>query len=398
MESSGQQSLKRIVVRRPRRRIERRITLGVKVAVLVVLCAIMLSAILSFLGRIHNVTVILLGAIFFTYAVYPAVRRVHQRYPLGWSIAIVYLAIATVVGFGLAVVVPALAGDIQALVRAYPSILRNAQSFFSNPNDPLLSRLPGSVRDYLTQLPAQATDLAQKYGGEAARRALEFLLSTVGVVATLIVIPVISAYLMLEIETIMGFFYRILPPRARVRTQSIVHDLDQVVGGFIRGQFLVGATIGACITVALLILKVKYAVLIGVTAGLLDIIPYVGAIVGFVPAVSLAFFNDGWQHALLVALVFAAIFQLEGHFIAPKIVSNSVGLSPLMVIVAILIGGELMGIAGMFLAVPIAAVLRVVLVHSVPQYPADLAAPDAAQPAVIAASPTTPSEGAIVRG
>ena len=107
--------------------------------------------------------------------------------------------------------------------------------------------------------------------------------------------------------------------------------------------------------------------LIGVAAGLFDIIPYVGSLVGFVPAVVIALVNDGWQHALIVALVFVVIFQLEGHFIAPKIVSDSVGLSPLMVIVAILIGGELLGIAGMFVAVPIAGALRVILLHALPR-------------------------------
>ena len=116
----------------------------------------------------------------------------------------------------------------------------------------------------------------------------------------------------------------------------------------------------------------KYAVLIGVAAGIFDVIPYVGALVGFLPSVTLAFVNDGWQHALVVTVVFVAIFQLEGHFIAPKIVSDSVGLSPLMVIVAILIGGELLGVLGMFVAVPIAGVLRVALLHALPRARAPL--------------------------
>jgi len=159
---------------------------------------------------------------------------------------------------------------------------------------------------------------------------------------------------------------RVVPLPAQPKALALMHDLDNVLGGFIRGQLTVGATIGVCITVALLILHVKYAVLIGVMAGLLDVIPYVGAIAGFVPSVTLALANDGWQHALIVALVFAGIFQAEGHFIAPKIVSDSVGLTPLMVIIAILIGGELLGITGMFIAVPIAAVMRVIILHAVP--------------------------------
>jgi predicted PurR-regulated permease PerM len=134
-------------------------------------------------------------------------------------------------------------------------------------------------------------------------------------------------------------------------------------------------------------LHVKYALLIGVVAGIFDIIPFVGAFVGAVPAVALAFFNDGWQHALIVAIVFVLIFQAEGHFIAPRIVSESVGLSPLTVIVAILIGGELHGIGGMFLAVPIAAALRVILIHALPR--SDTPVP-VVEPLAAAKPPVTP--------
>ena len=159
-------------------------------------------------------------------------------------------------------------------------------------------------------------------------------------------------------------------PSARAKTLAIINDLDAVLGGFIRGQLLVGAVIGTAITIMLLLTHVKYAVLIGVAAGVLDIIPYVGAVVAFVPATSIAYFSDGWQHALLVALLFVAIFQAEGHFISPRIISQSVGLTPLLVIIAVLMGSELGGVGGMFIAVPIAAALRILILHAKPKYEA----------------------------
>ena len=97
-------------------------------------------------------------------------------------------------------------------------------------------------------------------------------------------------------------------------------------------------------------MHVRYAVLIGVLAAILDVIPYVGAVATFIPAVSVAFIDHGPGVAVIVAVLFIAIFELEGHLIAPNIVSKTVSLSPLAVILAILIGGELMGIFGMFIA------------------------------------------------
>jgi predicted PurR-regulated permease PerM len=361
-----------------RSRAERRVTFALKVLALVVLAAIALSAVVDFLGRVNAFAVIMIGAIFFTYVIFPAVRRLNRSLPVVWSIVLVYLGIAIVGGFGLAVVVPALASDAQSLVKAMPSIVHNAQVFFSDPRNPIVARLPASVRDYLAGLAPQAASLGEQYAGEAATRVFTLLLSTVAVIATVVVIPVISVYLMLEAPAIERAFLSVVPPRARVKTLAVMRDLDHVLGGFIRGQLTVGATIGAAITVVLLIMHIRYAVLIGVVAGLFDAIPYVGAVVAFVPSVLLALFNDGPQHALIIAVAFVVIFQLEGHVIAPRIVSDSVGLSPLTVIVAILIGGELAGIGGLFIAVPIAAALRVLIIHLVPRYPVESAPSESA--------------------
>jgi predicted PurR-regulated permease PerM len=350
-----------------RSRAERRVTFALKVLALVALAAVVLSGVVEFLGRIPSVTVIVVGSIFFTYIVHPAVNVLRARgLPLIGAILLTYLGIVAVIAFGLAFVLPALFSDASALVKAAPDYARSAQAWVSDPNDPLVGRLPPEVRDNLAKLPDQAVKFAQDYAGAAASRAIAFVASLVGFVATVVVIPILSIYLMFEAPEIVGALLRALPAKSQPKARAIVADLDKALGGFIRGQLTVGATIGACITIALLVLRVKYAVLIGVAAGLLDIIPYVGAIVGFVPAVTIALFTEGWQHALVVAAVFVLIFQAEGHFIAPRIVSDSVGLTPLMVIVAILIGGELGGIGGMFLAVPIAAVLRVIALHAVP--------------------------------
>ncbi|HMD01508.1 MAG TPA: AI-2E family transporter, partial [Candidatus Baltobacteraceae bacterium] len=225
-----------------------------------------------------------------------------------------------------------------------------------------------------------------------ASGALGFVLSTFVLLATVVVIPIVSVYLMMETPDILGGFMRAVPPRARPKTEQVLRDLNGVLGGFIRGQVLVGAVIGAAITLALLATHVRYAVLIGVIAGIFDIIPYVGAIVAFIPSTLLALVHDGWQHALIVALLMIGIFQAEGHLIQPKIISDSVGLSPLAVIVAILIGGDLLGIAGMFLAVPLAAMLRVLVRDLVPAYPAEPASPVLESAARNARTPAPPAK------
>jgi predicted PurR-regulated permease PerM len=390
---------------RRRSRAERRVTYALKVLTLVALAAVMLFAVLQFVGRIGSVAIVVIGAVFFTYAIYPLVKRLNTYVSLGWSIAIVYLGIGALAAFVFAFVFPALYDDVQSLAHATPSIVDGLQRQLADPKNPLVERLPEPARDYLAKVPEQLVAFGERYGAEGASRVLNFVVSIFALVATVVIIPVLSIYLMIEEQSIIAGFMRVMPEKWRPEAASVLRDLDSVLGGFIRGQILVGIVIGAFITVALLVLHVKYAVLIGVAGGIGDIIPYVGAFVGFVPAVILAFVNDGWQHALVVTIVFIAIFQLEGHFIAPKIVSDSVGLSPLTVIVAILIGGELQGVLGMFVAVPVAGILRVALLHALPRARAPvaaIAATEAPPPldlpqAVVAPAPVAPKKARSAR-
>jgi len=362
-------AVKAQIRQRGRSKFERTVTIWVKVLLAVVLAAIVVSAILSFLGRVATATTIVIGAVFFTYAIYPIVRKLEARMPLGAALALVYVGILALIALGAVFLVPPLVDNSQDLAKSFPSIVANAQAFVGNPNNPITSRLPESARSYLTTLPQQFGAMAQHFGGEVAARTIAIVVSAVTVVATIVVIPVVSAYLIFEAPSLLEMVLRAVPPRNRRGARAIIADLDKALGGFIRGQFIIGAIVGSCITIALLVLHVRYAVLIGVGAGLLNVIPFVGAIVGFVPAVTLALFDQGWKHALIVAACFVAINQLEGHIIAPRVASESVGLSPLMVVVAILVGGELLGIAGMFLAVPIAAMIRVVCLHVFPPMP-----------------------------
>lgn len=298
---------------RARRSAERRVTYALKILALIALGALMLSAVLSFLGRIPSVAVIIVGAIFFTYVIYPAVRFLRARMPLVAAVLVVYLGIAAIVALGISTVAPALVDDTQSLVRTSPTLVRNLQTYVTDPANPVFAHLPAATREYVAKLPVELEAKAQAYAGEAASRAFALVASAVGLLATVVVIPVLSLYLLVEVPDLIRDFMRVVPLSAQPEALALMHDLDNVLGGFIRGQLTVGATIGTCITIALLVLHVKYAVLIGVTAGLFDVIPYVGAIVGFVPSVSLALANDGWQHAVLVAIVFVAIFQAEGH-------------------------------------------------------------------------------------
>ena len=351
-------------------------TFAIKVMTLIVLIVALTWGLLVVIGAIRTVAIILVGAIFLTYLVHPVVMRLRRYMPLGAAIAITYAAIIVLFLVGAAVVIPPLLGDLRQLAASYPDLVARTTVMVTDPHNWVYERLPQAGRDYVATIPAQLGTIVQRYGMGAATQAVGILLSTVSLLATIVVMPIISIYILLEGDAVRRGVVLLVPAGGRPAASALLDDIDKVFGGFIRGQIIVGAIIGALITVMLLLMHVRYAVLIGVLAGIFDLIPYVGSLVGFIPAVTLAWVDNGFIHALIVAGLFAAIFQAEGNFISPKIVSDTVGLSPLWVIIAIMVGGELLGIAGMFIAVPIAGMIHVVLQHFVPRFAAAPPPPD----------------------
>jgi predicted PurR-regulated permease PerM len=355
-----------------------RVLYAVRICWLVILAGFILYKALEFLVRVRTFTIVVVGAVLFAYLVFPLITRLNRRLPLGLSIAIVYLALAVVVSFGVYVAVPILNTDARQLIHDAPKLVHNAQAALADPNNQLTRHLPGGVRDYLRNFPAQIEVNISKYGATVASTVLPVLFSIVTIGALFVIIPVVAAYLMIESEglkrTLLGF----IPQSAQPKTLKIIADLDHVVGGFIRGQLIVAAIVGTLVALLLLGLHVQYAALIGTVAGILDVIPYIGSIAGWLPAFFIALFTNGVENALFVTLGIVAINQLEGHIIAPNVVSKSVELTPLAVVLALLAGGELAGIPGLLLAVPVAGILRVLIMNFRPTP----VAPAAAQPAL----------------
>lgn len=345
---------------------DERLTFAIKVLLAVVLALYVLTQILGILARVGTITFLLIGAIFFAYLIYPVVRWLNRKLPLIAAILLVYATLILLLVVTLIVVVPALTADVAGLIKQYPLLVARVTDYIHNPRDPIVSHMPDWMKHEILIAPDRIVLWTRLHGVEAISHALQLVLGTVAAVASVIVVPVLAAYLLMDSENVKRNFIALIPERRRDATLQILGELETVIGGFIRGQLLVGLSIGIIITVALLLLRVPYAVLIGAIAGLLDFIPYVGPVLAFVPALFIALFNNGFSSALWVTVVFVAANQIEGHLIAPQIVSRSISLSPFAVLLAILVGAELGGVLGMFIAVPAAGMVRVLAMHVFP--------------------------------
>lgn len=186
----------------------------------------------------------------------------------------------------------------------------------------------------------------------------------------LIVIPVAWFYLLRDIDPIKAHLARLVPQRHKESVGEFFAEVNMQVSNFLRGQIVVCLILGLLYVIGLeFIVGVPLGVLIGVFAGFASIVPYLGLILGIVPALILALLEYGdWIHPLGVILVFAGAQALEGTIITPKVVGDSLGLHPVTIIFAILIWGELMGFVGILIAVPATAIFMVALKRIMAKY------------------------------
>lgn len=226
------------------------------------------------------------------------------------------------------------------------------------------------VRDYMDEHPEQVTAVREKLqdvGMQMLGPVINFLknlfsgaINIVLGILDLILIPVMAFYLLKDIDRLTAAVGDMIPPAYREQVLDVFREIDTVLKDFLKGQGTVSIILAILYTIGLTICGVPLGIVIGIVAGLANIIPYLGVAIGLVPALLLSWL-DAQSIPLLIGVVatFAVAQALEGSVISPKIVGDKVGLHPVTVIVAILLGGHFFGFVGILAAVPVAAVVNV---------------------------------------
>ena len=172
--------------------------------------------------------------------------------------------------------------------------------------------------------------------------------------------PILAYYLLRDKAIICEKINGIFPCAYKQRIAYLCREIDRVLTKFIRGHLLLALIVGILMAIGLSIINVKFAILLGIFAGVLDLVPYFGPILGAIPAVAIALL-DSKSKAIYVIIITVLIQQLESNYLSPKILGESVGLHPLAIIFVVLAGGHLFGFLGLVLAVPAAAIGKIII-------------------------------------
>src|SRR5690606_32345862 len=266
---------------------------------------------------------------------------------------------AGVFGF-LLFVIPRLVREIGALAERMPGYLKRFVGEVVPAVEQRLGiELPKTVEALLGEVRgAELTVLGTLR--DVLAGTLSTLTGTVGVLIALLVIPILAYYLLVQFDEIVARLGRLVPPRHRPYVFEKVRTVDRLASGFLRGQMLVAACLGVLYAVGFAVIGIDLAIGVGLLAGAMAVIPYLGNVVALGTATILCVLKFGFDGHLLAVIAWYVVVQnLEGFVLTPRIVGGSVGLHPAAVIVALLIGGDLFGFLGLLIAVPAAAVVKV---------------------------------------
>lgn len=304
-----------------------------------------------------------LAAALIAYLANPLVEKlIHWHLPRLLSVIIVFLFLFTVIILLILLLIPLIHGQITMLLDLVPSII----SWTQDKVLPWLNANFGSVETI--NLETVKTTLADNW--TKASGAATWILKTIfksGMtlvlwVTDLVLIPVVTFYLLRDWRKILKNIQSLLPRHIEPTVVKLAKECDSVLSAFFRGQLLVMLSLGIIYSIGLSLMGLRVGLIIGLIAGLMSIVPYLGFIVGIVSASVAAYIQFGTTTSvLLVCVVFAVGQMLESTFLTPKLVGSRIGLHPVAVIFAALTGAFLFGFFGVLLALPVAAVIMVLL-------------------------------------
>lgn len=286
---------------------------------------------------------------------------VNRGLPRTLSILLVY---ATLLSLSIAVlfyVIPVVVSEMSDLITMIPFYSKSFQYMFNEMKKGInFAGLPPGIKTVIERNVNNVENALLR----TLQNVLDTMFSLFSHLIGLIIAPVISYYLLKDAENVKSGFFSIMPAKYKPKLINLLIDLDETLGGYIRGQLLVCSIIALLSSLGLYIIGLDYALILGIIAGIANIIPYFGPVLGAIPAIAIAVLRSP-GYVFWVVLVFVVVQQIDGAIISPKIIGESIGIHPVVVILSLIFGGQLWGFWGMVLAIPAVAILKVLLRHAI---------------------------------
>lgn len=302
--------------------------------------------------------IIFAGAIVFL--LNPFVTRLQERgLPRAAGAAVAYLTVLAVLTGAGALIVPLASNQADQLREEWPEIQSRAERWI----DDRAAQSQGTFFEFTRDGLSDSLSTGDEPLSKRLERARKIGIRLFEILLIVVLAPVIAFYLLVDLPRTQRAAWDLVPSGARSEVEAVVGRLGRALGGYFRGQLAVALVVGVMCSIGLAIIGLRFWFLVGMIAGLFNIIPLIGPWVGGVPGLVIALTTGSPLQALGVVIVMVAAQQIDNHFITPQVMHRAVHLHPAAVVLALLAGGHMAGFFGLLLAVPLAASLKILIGH-----------------------------------
>lgn len=311
--------------------------------------------IVSFLWKIFAPFII---AAFIAYLLHPLVDKMHElRIPKPLAIIFIYVLFFGGIGFGIYRFYPVIVHELHDLNDQLPQLMDMYSDLVYKLYE-YTSFLPETVHDKMDGLLTQMESNVDRFIGKI----VGMLTKVVDMIVLLTVIPVLVFYFLKDFDVIKRYLRKRIPHRYQRETGALAKSIDDSLGQYLRGLFIITMFVFISTFIVLHLLDIKYALLLALIMGITNIIPYFGPIIGLIPVILITITVSG-KKVIIVVISFFIIQLVEGNLLSPYIFGKSIHIHPIVIIFALLLGGEIGGVIGMILAVPLLTICKVVVSH-----------------------------------
>ena len=306
-----------------------------------------------------------------TYILNPFVNFFEQFIPLksakpklarALSIAIVTLIAFSIIAGCLLLVIPPMFKQSSELITNIPSLITDARTTVESWNEEYASNIPEEVRVEIDRLLENGGEiLLGAFSGLVGRTAVAAV-HALTLVVGLVVLPLFVFYFLKDREVVRESFVEVFPTDTQIHVVYVLRILNRIIGAYVRAQFTLAAVVWVFISIGLMLMGVKYAILLGAVAGIFELVPIVGAWLAVIPTI-IVVLSTSPEKIVWVLLLYLGVQLFQGALIVPRIQSFTMKLHPLMILVSIVVGSEIAGLWGVVLGPPIAASIKELLIY-----------------------------------
>ncbi|WP_261810256.1 AI-2E family transporter [Levilactobacillus humaensis] len=345
--------------------VNNRLVSGLTITLLILLILLVLSKVpwlatpIVLVWQIVGLPVIIAGVCF--YLLNPVVDRLEKR-GIGrtWTITGLFVIVAVLLVWGIGSLIPMVQKQLTTLITEWPHYWRQVSGTVSLwLQDDRLSGLKSQLDQFNQQLSDSSSTAASSLAKTTFSSVGSIVSRVASVVVAIVTAPFILFYLLRDGHQLPDHLVKILPIKYRKTTKHLLVEMNRQVSNYVRGQLIVAFFVAVLFYVGFLIVGLKFALLLGIMAGVLNLVPYLGSFLAMIPAVVVAAFMSPWM-LVKVLIVFVVEQTVEGRFISPLVLGSSLKIHPLTIIFILLLAGKAFGVLGVVLGIPGYAVIRVV--------------------------------------